>query len=77
MEAWAEYDWKKLERAWGTLHEVYRCILGNEGGNTYQLIHTGITARQTAAADPVDRIIPIELVTKGRLALNRLRHPEV
>jgi hypothetical protein len=76
MQAWDEFDSNALERAWGILHEVYRCILRSKGANTYAIPHTGITARQTAGQDPVDRIIPIDTLVVGRQELDRLNNLE-
>ena len=54
----------------GLEHEIYRCILRDDGGNQFGMPHSGVRERQKNGEDPCDRRVPTDLVdhAKGVLA---------
>ena len=54
----------------GLQHEIYRCILRDDGGNQFDMPHSGVRERQKKGQDPCDRRVPTELIdyAKGVLA---------
>ena len=53
-KAFKQYDKATLERLEGIQMEIYRCILDDDGGNDYQIPHSGIRVRQKNGQDVVD-----------------------
>jgi hypothetical protein len=41
----------------GIQHEIYRCILKDNGGNQFDMPHSGVRDRQNSGDDPCDRIV--------------------
>jgi hypothetical protein len=72
MQAWDEYPWEALERAWGLLHSVYRSVLDDGGGNMYAMPHSGVKERQRDGGIVCDRVVPLDLKLKGSIALAAL-----
>jgi hypothetical protein len=72
-KAFEEYDKDTLERLEGIQMEIYRCILDDDGGNDYQIPHSGIRVRQKNGQDVPDYSVPTELYQKAQAAVLRLR----
>jgi hypothetical protein len=72
-KAFREYDKDTLERLEGIQMEIYRCILDDDGGNDYQIPHSGIRVRQKKGQDVADYSVPQELYQKAQATVSRLR----
>jgi hypothetical protein len=68
IEAYDIYDTSVLERIEGIQHEIYRCILKDDGGNQFDMPHSGVRDRQKNGADPCDRTVSPKLVMSARIA---------
>lgn len=56
--AYKNYDVDILERIEGIQYEIYRRILVDNGGNQFDMPHSGVRKRQREGADPCDRVVP-------------------
>jgi hypothetical protein len=74
QEAWAEYDWQTLERAWGLQFAVYRAILDAKGTNTYVKPHSEVRVRQLAGAGTIDPYVSMDTYLTGNIARDELFH---
>jgi hypothetical protein len=72
QEAWTEYDWQALERAWGLQFAVYRAILDAKGTNTYEKPHSQDRARQEAGAGTIDPYVSMDTYLNGTIARDEL-----
>ncbi len=72
MTQWEQYDAASITRAFATLMEVYRQVLLNGGGNQYSLPHSGITHRQEAREEVIDRFVHRNVRLAGLEALDRI-----
>jgi len=68
-QQWDEYDWKKIERAYALLFEVYRAILRKDGSNQFNLAHSDITERQSRGENPCDPVVSEEDIDRGYRAI--------
>lgn len=48
------FPWQTLDNCWAVLHEHYRLIWMEEGGNKYSNPHSGIRRRVSNGLDPVN-----------------------
>ena len=72
-QAFEEYDVEILERMEGLQHEIYRCILRNDGGNQFDMPHSGVRERQKKGEDPCDRRVSADLIDHAKGTLAALR----
>jgi hypothetical protein len=63
--AYEQYNPDILERIDALQYEIWRQILGDNGGNHYKIPHSGIRNRQNDGLDVVDRKVPKELMLKA------------
>lgn len=70
--AWANYSATDLIRVEALKYVVYREILKSEGGNQYDIPHSGIRQRERAGEEVIDRSVDPQLVAFGRNTLNHL-----
>ena len=68
VKAYDDYDSIKLERVEGLQHEIYRKILIDEGGNQFDMPHSGVRQRQKNNEDPCDRIVPEDVYNNAQAA---------
>ena len=66
--AYKNYDPLTLERIEGIQHEVYRRVLENDGGNQFDMPHSGVRKRQKLGHDPCDRDVPSALYQAAQAA---------
>jgi hypothetical protein len=71
--AYVEYDPLMLERIEGIQHEIYRRVLIDEGGNQFDMPHSGVWSRQNRGEDPCDRVVPNDVYNKARIAYLALK----
>jgi hypothetical protein len=76
QQAWTEYQWETLERAWGLQFAVYRSILDARGGNQYEKPHTNVRARQLAGAGTIDPYVTMPSYLTGMEARDALDNEE-
>ena len=65
-------DSNKLERVEGLQHEICRQILIDEGGNQFDMPHSGVRQRQKNNEDPCDRIVPEQVFRDPKAAYSGL-----
>ena len=63
VKVFEDYDSMIIERAFALLHEVYRCVLLNQGGNQYSLPHSEIRKRQERGEPVID--LKVDWTTRG------------
>ena len=73
VEAYKNYDVAILERIEGIQHEIYRKILADNGGNQFDMPHSGVRKRQREGEDPCDRTVPRELYDSAQVAFLALK----
>lgn len=67
IDAYNSYTKEDLLRTHAILNVVYREVLANAGRNQYQIPHTTkVTARENAGENPIDDIVPINLLQIAR-----------
>ena len=66
--AYKNYDPLILERIEGIQHEIYRRVLENDGGNQFDMPHSGVRKRQKLGHDPCDRDVPAALYQAAQAA---------
>ena len=72
-KAFQEYNTDTLERLEAIQMVIYRQILDVDGGNDYEIPHSGIRVRQKNGLDVANYRVPQELVEKALAAILRLR----
>lgn len=70
-KAYWDYDVDQLERVNALIYVVYRSILENEGGNQYDMPHTGIRNRQSNGNTVEDRTVDVEAVRRCKALLRQ------
>lgn len=76
QQAWAEYDWETLERAWGLLFAVYRAVLDAKGTNQYVKPHSGVRVRQHDGAGTLDPYVSQDTWLTAQEALDALNNAQ-
>jgi len=54
------YPWQSLDSCWAVLHENYRLIRMDDGGNKFPYPHSGIRRRVSKGLDPVNYSIDFD-----------------
>ena len=65
-KAYGDYEPAQLERAEALLHVAYREVLEKNGGNQYDVPHSGIRKRQNGGQVTIDRSVPRELLPESK-----------
>ena len=71
--AYKNYHVAILERIKGIQHEIYRKIHADNGGNQFDMPHSGVRKRQRDGDDPCDRLVPAELYNSAQAAYLALK----